>query len=473
MNLPMFRLCHIAAAAALATAPLLAPTLAQAAADVTLSAAPDGRPASATPDPLPGMVEKELFVSGQANVYINAGTWAKDGKWGVQVKSTGNPYQTRILSRYPTDPAKFNGTVVVEWFNVSTGFDVDVDAAYMREELLAKGYAWVGVSAQQFGLTGLRIIDQSRYQGLSISADSLSYDIFSQAAQAVRTHADEILGGLMPRRLIAVGQSQSAMRLTTYANAFQPVEKLFDGIILHGRASFGTPSSFGQQTPSEADVRTDQPTKVLQLLTLTEVNTLYKTPRQPDSATVRTWEVAGAAHIDQYLLNSANKVSARDLGYRSIDCVNTISDVPFYRVAKSALRSMNTWISTGMAPPVAPRMALDSSGKTKLDANGNALGGIRLPEVDNPVYRYTGANWGLPGMGPAGPLLITDIGACLLTGSRFNLSNTSIKALYRDKADYVTRIQSSAKLAVLAGFMLPGDDEQAVLDAQKRVLPLN
>src|SRR5438270_11620905 len=35
----------------------------------------------------------------------------------------GGPYTSRMLVRRPTSPARFSGTVVVEWFNVSTGYD--------------------------------------------------------------------------------------------------------------------------------------------------------------------------------------------------------------------------------------------------------------------------------------------------------------------------------------------------------------
>ena len=41
-------------------------------------------------------------------------------KWSIAPATTA-PYRTRILVRRPPTPAKFNGTVVVEWMNVSAG----------------------------------------------------------------------------------------------------------------------------------------------------------------------------------------------------------------------------------------------------------------------------------------------------------------------------------------------------------------
>ena len=67
-----------------------------------------------------------------------------------------------------------------------------------------------------------RSTDPSEYASLSHPGDSFSYDMFSQAGQAVRDHAATILGGLHPRKLIAAGESQSAIRLMTYIDAVQP-----------------------------------------------------------------------------------------------------------------------------------------------------------------------------------------------------------------------------------------------------------
>ena len=90
----------------------------------------------------------------------------------------------------PEDPARFSGVVVANWNNVSAGFEV----LYGRSPLLYEsGWAWVGVSAQQVGVQGhaytgtegLRGWDERRYRSLSIPDDDASFDIFSQAIEAV------------------------------------------------------------------------------------------------------------------------------------------------------------------------------------------------------------------------------------------------------------------------------------------------
>lgn len=83
---------------------------------------------------------------------------------------TGHPYATRVLVRRPADPARFNGTVVVEWLNVSAGQDLDFVYAATRELIVRAGYAWVGVSAQRVGVECLVAWNPQRYAGLSVAA---------------------------------------------------------------------------------------------------------------------------------------------------------------------------------------------------------------------------------------------------------------------------------------------------------------
>lgn len=69
-----------------------------------------------------GYVEEEFFLSGDATAYESEGDWDDDGEWAAIPTETA-PYQTRILVRRPADPDAFNGTVVVELLNVTSGMD--------------------------------------------------------------------------------------------------------------------------------------------------------------------------------------------------------------------------------------------------------------------------------------------------------------------------------------------------------------
>jgi hypothetical protein len=98
-----------------------------------------------------GYVEQEYFVSGTAHAFRATATPA-NGRWTVE-PTTSAPYKTRILVRRPSDPSKFNGTVVVEWMNVSEGESAP-DWDYLNPMLMREGFAWVGVSAQALAVDG-------------------------------------------------------------------------------------------------------------------------------------------------------------------------------------------------------------------------------------------------------------------------------------------------------------------------------
>ena len=121
-----------------------------------------------------GYVEKEFYLSGAADAYSTTGA-----KLASDV-----PYRTRIIVRRPSSQAAFNGTVLVEWQNVTAGYDLD---ALWNRRHLREGYAWVGVSAQRVGVNQLRSWSPARYGSLDVTGggafttDQLSYDIFAQA----------------------------------------------------------------------------------------------------------------------------------------------------------------------------------------------------------------------------------------------------------------------------------------------------
>src|SRR3546814_4557470 len=84
-----------------------------------------------------------------------------------------------MLVYRPTDPARFNGTVILEWLNVSGGVDAATDWVVLHNELIRGGYAWVGISAQKMGVDGgvppasplpiaipLKLINPLRYASL-------------------------------------------------------------------------------------------------------------------------------------------------------------------------------------------------------------------------------------------------------------------------------------------------------------------
>ncbi len=81
----------------------------------------------------------EFFVSGTASSYAT---------------EDRADYTTRIVVLTPTDDAAFNGTVIVEWLNVSGGIDAPAVWFMAHREIVREGYAYVAVSAQLVGVEG-------------------------------------------------------------------------------------------------------------------------------------------------------------------------------------------------------------------------------------------------------------------------------------------------------------------------------
>ena len=66
----------------------------------------------------------------------------------------------------------FNGTVVLDWVNVTAQFENAVDSIEAHEMYLREGYAWVGVSAQRIGIEGGPIAEHVRRCGLGSATAS-------------------------------------------------------------------------------------------------------------------------------------------------------------------------------------------------------------------------------------------------------------------------------------------------------------
>ena len=92
----------------------------------------------------------------------------------------------------------------------------------------------------------------------------------------------------------------------------------------------------------------------------------------------------------------------------------------------------------------------------RVDADGNDLGGIRLPELAVPLATYTGWNYRPPSTGAPEEM-------ASFIGSFFPFPPAKIKTLYPTSADYYARIQSAAT-ALAAQRLLLNRDIPRLLD---------
>jgi hypothetical protein len=407
-----------------------------------------------------GYEQSEFFLNGTASAY--AITPSDDGRFGATVASTA-PYRTRIVVARPIDPERFNGTVVVEWLNVSGGADASPDWMQGHTQLIRDGFAWVGVSAQKVGVEALKGPDPARgdaarYEGLVHPGDDYSFDIYSQAGQAVRDDASTILDGLKPKHIIAIGESQSAIRLVTYIDAVHPIAHVYDGFLVHSRAG-GAP------------IRDDVVVPVLVFMTETDVLFSNGTVRQPDTDTYRLWEVPGTAHYDQYGLG----IGATDTGdgqgavevlesmqhptnqpSGNFTCGSPINTGPAHFVLDAALHHLDRWVADGTLPPKAPRLQTTSDAPFTLaaDEHGTTLGGIRTPAVDAPIATLTGRT-------PGGAAF------CFLFGTTTAFTGEQVTTLYPTHRAFVADWTRATNAARRAGFLMDADAKQLVRAAKQ------
>ena len=422
-----------------------------------------------------GWVEQEFFVAGTARAYRSALPLGADGNWTATPDGATAPYKTRILVRRPTSPRKFNGTVIVEWLNVSGGLDAAPDWTFLHPFLKREGYAWIGVSAQFVGVEGgssplglnlsLKAVSPARYGSLSHPGDSFSYDMFSQVGQALRSPTvATLLDGLAPRRVIAIGESQSAFRMTTYVNAIHPDTHVYDGFLIHSRGGGGAPLVDSQVVLGEgvARIRDDVDVPVLQFLTETDLFSVlgFHSARQDDSDNLRTWEVAGTAHADRSILDY-NAQMARDVAGGGFDLAaecGSINEGSQAHVLRAAVAGLRAWVVDGEPPPQAPPLDVEGQAIAR-DERGIALGGIRTPAVDAPISVLTGE-------APPGRSVL-----CLLFGDTRPFDAATVAALYPTHQDYVDAVTESADAAVAAGFLRQAEADDIVAAAGDADVP--
>jgi hypothetical protein len=372
-----------------------------------------------------GYVEEEFLISGFADAWT-----------GVKLAS-GVPFATRIVVRRPTDPKKFNGTVLFEWQSNSVG--ADLDSLFLAEPIVNAGYAWIGVTIRTVGVENLRRWSPIRYGSLDATAggrykaDELAYDIFAQAGQLVRAR-NAPLGGLEVKTLLAIGSGEAATHIAEYYNYVLPHQQpVFDGFALVD----GGVITRAAKEP------------VFQIVS----ETLVREPRPADSSRYRRWEIAGSAPGNWAAREYREPISVRDKGEGpGPHCMRgAYSRVPWQHAVAAAFDHLMRWVRSGMAPPTAEPIKINADGSIARNELGLALGGVRLSQVEAPISVNTGDNSG-EGI------------YCSYLGSYTPLDKATLKKLYPTHADYVAKVEAADARNVKAGYILP---EQAKKNARE------
>jgi Alpha/beta hydrolase domain len=406
-----------------------------------------------------GYGAEEFFVSGTAESYA---------------PPQKADYTTRVVVLAPTDKAAFNGTAIVEWLNVSGGIDAPAVWSMAHREIAREGYAYVMVSAQRVGVEGgmsllmdmsLKTLDPDRYSRLIHPGDAFSYDIYSQVGRLVR---EGVFGGFDPKVVLAAGESQSAMFLTTYVNEVDPLAELYDGFLVHSRFGPAAPldgANMFEQLESEAvPFRADLRVPVLTVITETDliggIRAGYHLARQPDNDRLRAWEIPGTAHADNYTIrvghidDGSAQLEEIVAAYAPTDMLlgqklsYSINNSPQHHyVLQAAVAALHRWVRGGGPAPRAPLIELTGQDPPRLvlDGNGLAAGGVRTPWVDVPVAQTSG-------FGSEESVL------AMLFGRAEPFDSATLGRLYPGgAADFLDRFTGALDRAIESGFIVPAD----------------
>jgi hypothetical protein len=184
--------------------------------------------------------------------------------------------------------------------------------------------------------------------------------------------------------------------------------------------------------------------------------------RQPDSATLHTWEVAGTSHVSFIGFPTRQAITRRDgLPVPDASTCNrpALSRVPTFKVLNAGWDALVRWMVEGTPPPTSPRIELASVGNPSVaqrDSFGNALGGIRLSEHEVAIAVNDGVN--------SGP------GFCILYGSHIPFDVATLATLYSRHGDYVSEVKDVTKANVEAGFILSTDSSGTIEQADRSII---
>ncbi|MBC6457397.1 alpha/beta hydrolase domain-containing protein [Actinomadura sp. HBU206391] len=424
-----------------------------------------------------GYEEQEFFISGTATRYNSNPTVDEQKQAATPIGAM--PYTTRIVVRRPAKPSKSAGIAVVDWQNVTAGYDIDTEWGTSGDYFVRHGWTWIGASVQRVGVNGatsgatagrgLRQWSPQRYGSLDLTDngavldDSQSFDIYTQIAELAKGRGKRNpLADLDISHVYAAGASQSGRYLGVYYNTVQPLRHVYDGFLLAiGDSSLPPRGGVG--------------TKAMRVFTENDIYRGAGVPSRtaPDSATLRTWHIAGASHVPAYSTRSDPRdfratlggIRDREFGpSEPRDCTNPgPSEVTSWTVFHAAYEALDKWARKGTAPRVAQPLAIADPGPPAnlvRDPNGIAQGGIRLPDVEVPVALGDGINSPASLDNPLNSF-------CVLYGTHRPFTQAQLDALYYDDEDYRRQVADVVRRLVGQRFLLP-EEGHVFIDAARR-----
>jgi Alpha/beta hydrolase domain len=396
-----------------------------------------------------------LFVDGRSEPFGTFGgiSFRRHTGFFAGITSLGNfrvPYEIVV----PEDPALGNRTVVVEPPHFALGLAAR-DLVLTRGLLFGNGFSYAAVG---FGTNGLNILDPTA-TGLIVAGapvtDPGTLNPFGVVDEEILVHfaraltsdpfAASILGAVEDRYAYGISQTAAVLLETLHGSDGQG---LFDLTILHTalwNPPFEAPGVF-QNLPVEfrplpgvgrvlfVESEGDQ--------IVSDAEQFRRAAGDPD---YRVYEVAGAAHLPW-----------------------PTNPLDHFMVARALFTAGDRWVHTGIAPPPSTPIEFDANAGVdpvyadqglvthiRRDADGNAVGGVRLPDVEVGRAQFIAADFSfeiLPGLAGL-------VGAMVDLTCKPEPGDPNGEPRFNNHGDYVHRFVEQANELRDAGFLLANDAE--------------
>ncbi len=422
-------------------------------------------------------------------------------------------YAADLMLLMPADPAKGNGTLLVDVPNRGRVYGI---ALYNgpRNEPFNSGNMQQGTGFLQDRGFALAEIQWELGKGADLPSftgpdgktryiEGAGFAIFRDTADFLARSAVDSAGTPNPLRgaidrVIASGKSQSGRFLKTLLfNGFNWMNghRVIDGmhIFVSGSGmlpilvSSPGPQSAGDASPNFAnpefrgvhegpftvgeivaavEKRGEIPPRILMVSSTTDFLSLRAslgrtgasgTDDQPLPASARMYDIAGASHV---------------VLPRAPECTLPLARLDWTPVSRATLVALERWLASNVPPPASKLMPLEPTTdadvlaapkhlpsaviqRPKRDADGNVLGGVRLPDMEAPLGVHAAQQE---------PKSFS----CGLAGAFLPFSQEQLARRYKNRDDYVDRIRSAAWALQQQGLLLPEDAAVIVADAAAR-----
>ena len=424
-------------------------------------------------------------------------TWVSAHMEGAVARDDGTTgrYRVPITLNYPDRDANGIGLVDIVNTGAFTNFFDETaplgrrDTGYRADGILSdfprrEGFTYLSVQWSRMATEQLG----PDYGVIENGLDG--WEIVKDAARLLR--APQSVGGDLPsglpsvERVIGFGYSQTGRLLRQLVAGGQNREAdgrlVFDGILAGGATTClvmnndeaprendpGEPTypTYNAQAPCALPFPEDG--KFIYIMTQTEIERALVDADRPivrqETPSYRQYELAGVAHIPAVAGRPLRSLGARRQ-----------NPVGFQPVYKAMLRHLVAWIDDGkeLPPPLYIEGSLGADGKVHmaLDADGNALGGVRLPHMAStlPNGEPAGAPLGVYG-GVDLELRQPGMGFASQGGTFEPFPPGEIARRYPTREAYVDLVRKAADALYADAYILEEDRDAYVREAERRPL---